>query len=49
MCDAMYQSEYEMHMFMIEHWEEEKEKAVEKLGKQGLPGMMLAMMYYGVD
>lgn len=46
-CDAMYQSEYELHMLMIDHWEEEKQKAIEKLSKSGLPGMMLAWLYYG--
>jgi len=46
-CDAMYQSEYELHMLVVDHWEEEIQQSIEKLSKDGLGGMLAAILFYG--
>jgi len=46
-CDNMGQSEYEMHMYLISTWEDARNESVKKLAEKGLPGMMMAMLYYG--
>ena len=43
----MGQSEYEMHMYLISSWEDSRDSSIKKLAEKGLPGMMMAMLYYG--
>ena len=48
-CDLMYQSEYELHMFLIDAWDEQRAEGMKKMAEKGLPGLLMGLMVYGKD
>lgn len=45
----MYQSEYELHMFLIDAWDEQRAEGMKKMAEKGLPGLLMGLMVYGKD